>query len=249
MLNSLDGPILLHDAFGALLAFKLATMLQSIERPIVCGNKIEHGVPFFDDLDAADKTVALHALVTTMFTRESPILNENAYHSAALTALENHVKVGVEREITMRYWSKEKYGHENRLLRTLIILAFQSRHPMIPCPTVESVETSTFIKLIDRLFANIRPKSYFFMADVPEPKRTELMKRSFVPDNYFDPLEETKNMSEEDRQELQRSLLADAMNRCESMLSDWRQADLATLTADEEFNIKKQIEIVQDEPC
>jgi len=252
MINSLDGPILLRDAFGALLAYKLILMLSSIERPIVCGDKIEYGVPFFDDLEAFEKAVVLYAITTAMCNPESPVLNETAYHAAALAALENCAKTGIELEIKTKSWSKKKYGDETRTLRALTIMTFQSRFPTIPCPDVESVEISAFVKMIDRLFAEIRPRSYFYMADVPEPKRAELMKRSSVPDDYFDLLEDMKSakeMPEEDRLELQRSLLADAKNQCMSMLADWMQKERSELTVfvAGESDLEKQIEIAQGE--
>jgi len=247
MINSLDGPVLLRDAFGALLAFNLGLMLKYVERPKVCGDKVEYGVPFFDDLDVIEKAVSLHALASAMFTHESPIAIETAYHAAALTALENYVKDGIEREITMRHWSKDKYGREDKLLRLLTIIAFQSRFPLIPCPGADSIETRTFVNMINRLFAEIRPRSYFLLADVPEEKRTDLMKRSSVPDDYFDPLEDLEKKSEEDRRELQRSLLADAMNQCESMLNFWAQTDRSELVplVVEEFGLKKQADAAQ----
>ena len=89
-------------------------------------------------------------------------------------------------------------------LRALTIIAFQSRFPLIPCPDVDYIETATFLKMLNRLFAEIRPRSYFLLADVPEAKRSNHMKRSSVPDDYFDPLEDLEKMPEEDRQELQR---------------------------------------------
>ena len=250
MINSIDGPIQLRDAFGALLAYKLTTMMNYVERPIVCGEKVEYGVPFFDDLDAIEKAVVLHVITTAIYNPESPVLNETAYHAAALAALENRAKTGIELEIKTRHWSKKKYGDEPRSLRALTIMAFQSRYPTIPCPDVESVETSTFVKMIERLFAEIRPRLYFFMADVPEPKRAELMKRSSVPKDYFDSPEDMKSakeMPEEDRLELQRSLLADAKAQCMSVLTDWSQTERSELMifVAGESDMEKQIEIAQ----
>ena len=248
MINSIDGPILLRDAFGALLAYKLMIMMNYVEHPKVCGDKVEHGVPFFDDLDLLEKAVVLRDITTAMFNPDSPILNETAYHAAALAALENRAKIGVELEIKTRSWSKKKYGDETRTLRALIIMAFKSCYPTLPCPVVESAETSTFVKMIDRLFAEIRPRSYFLMADVPEPKRAELMKRSSVPEDYFDPpkdMIDAKEMSEEDRLEQQRSLHADVKAQCMSLLTDWSQTERSELMVfvAGESDMEKQIEI------
>jgi hypothetical protein len=252
MINSIDGPILLRDAFGALLAYKLTLMLNYVERPIVCGVKVEYGVPFFDDLGAFEKAAVLHAVTTAVFNPESPVLSENAYHAAALAALENLAKTNIEQEIRLRFLTQKRYGVEGGTFRALTIMAFQSRYPTLPCPGVESIETLTFGKMTDRLFAEIRPRSYFLMADVPEPKCAELMKRSSVPEDYFDSPEDIKSakvMSEEDRLELQRSLLADAKERCMSLLADWLQNERSELTAfvAGEPDVEKQIEITQAE--
>ena len=219
MINSLNGPVLLNDAFGALLSFNLALMLKYVGHPKASGSKVEYGVPFFDDLDATEKAIALHTIIVAMFDPESPLLKETAYHTATLAALENYMKEGVKREIEMRYWSENKYGKEDCILRKLTIAAFQSRYPLDQCPDAESIEAVTFTRMIDRLFADIRPQPYFLIADVPKTKRSILMKRLAAPDEYFAPLEGKEKMPENERQEQYRFLLTDAMSICESVLT------------------------------
>jgi hypothetical protein len=218
MINSLNGPVLLNDAFGALLSFNLAIMLKYVENPKVCGDKVEYGVPLFDDLDAAEKATILHRIVSSLFDSEAPVLKDNAYNAAALTALENYIKKTVEREIEMQNWSQQKFGKEDRIERTLTIAAFQSRYPHDTCPTAESSETLTFVKMIDRLFSEIRPKPHFLIADVPKTKRKILMQRLAVPNDYFAPLEGKNKIPEKDRREQCRVLLADAMHQCGGMI-------------------------------
>ena len=225
MINSLDGPVLLNDAFGALLGFNIAAMLNYIENPKVCGDEVEYGVPFFDDLRADQKAIALYKIVVGMFSPTSPILKENAHHAAAFMALENHVKKGIGTEIKTRHWSKKKYGKENRIQRALTIAAFKSRYPRSVCPDAEAVETSAFVKMIDRLFTDIRPKPYFLIADVPKAKRSTLMKRLALPDDYFEPLEGKTKMSEKDRIEQRQVLLGNTRIECIAVLNHWIQSD------------------------
>ena len=226
MINSLNGPVLLNDAFGALLAFHLACMLRYVERPRVCGSNIEYGVPFFDDLDATEKAIALHTVTVAMFDSESPLLKETAYHAATLAALENFIKAGVKREIEMRHWSKKKYGKEDRFSRTQTIAAFHSRYPLDQCPDAESIDVRCFVQMIDRLMADIRIQPYFLMAGIPKTKRSVLMKRLDVPDDYFAPLDGMKKMPEKERMKQCRFRIVDAMRLCESVLTtDYRPTE------------------------
>ena len=231
MIHSLHGPVLLNDAFGALLAYKLAIMLKYVARPKVCGDKVEFGIPFYDDLDATEKAITLHRIITGMFDPESPVLKENAYHAAALAALENGLKESIELEINMRGWFEEKYGKEDRIVRALIISAFQTRYPHDRCSFVESTDTLIFLQMIDRLFSEIRLKPYFLIADVPKTKRKILMERLAVPDDYFAPLEGKNKMPEKDRKERCRVLLLDAMDICLSTTHHWLKTDRTSAAA------------------
>jgi hypothetical protein len=231
MINSLDGPVLLNDAFGALLSYNLSLMLNYVEKPKVCGDKVEYGIPFFDDLDAIEKAVSLHGIAVSMFDSKSPILKETAYHVATFAALENHMKAFITTEIDTRHWSKKKYGEESCILRALIIAAFKSRYPRVVCLAVGSTEAAAFAKMIGRLMVDIKPQPYFLMADVSSTKRNHLMKRLAIPSDYFAPLNIGKTVSKKDKQEKCQTLLADARSKCLSMLTHWLQTDRTPLAA------------------
>jgi len=231
MIHSLHGPVLLDDAFGALLSFYLTLMLQYVERPIVCGSKIEYGIPFFDDLDATEKAIVLHRITYGMFDPESSLLGENAYHAAALAALENFAKTTIDTEIQTRFWSAKKYGKEDRGNRALIISAFQTRYPYDRCPSVESTDTLIFVQMIDRLFSEIRPKPYFLMADVPKTKRKILMERLAIPDDYFAPLEGKDRIPDKERMIHCKILLAGAISQCEAVLNHWLKTNRTSTAA------------------
>jgi len=185
MINSRNGPALLNEAFGALLAFNLGIMLKYAERPKVCGDKVVYNVPFYDDLDTTEKAITLHRIVSGLFDPDAPVLNETAYHASALAALENCVKDNIELEIDMQGWSLNKYGKEGRIERAMTISAFQTLCPYDRCPCVDSSDMTTFMKMIDRLFAEIRPRPYFLIAEVPKAKRKILMQRLAVPRRLF----------------------------------------------------------------
>ena len=221
MIQSQNGPVLLNDAFGALLSFNLAIMLKYVEHLKVCGDKVEYDIPFYDDLDATEKAITLHQIVSCLFDPEAPILEETAFHAAALAALENCIKNTVELEIDMNGWFWNKYGREDRIVRAMTISAFQTLYPYAGCPCVDSSDTAAFMKMIDRLFTEIRPRPYFLMAEVPKTKRKILMQRLAVPDDYFAPRKGKNKISEKEKWELCRVLLADAMIRCQSMINGY----------------------------
>jgi hypothetical protein len=219
MIQSLDGPVLMNNAFGTLLSFNLSLMLKRVENPKICGEKAEYGVPFFDDLDGIEKATLLHSVIVALFDPQAPLLKESAYHAATLIALENYVKKNVSLEINMQDWFKKKYGEEMHCLRELTVAAFQSRYPNDCCPQVESTDTVVFVKMIDRLFADIRPKPYFF-ADVPKTKRKDLIRRLALPNDYFVPLGRRKNIPEKDKKEQCRILLSESMDVCRTQFGN-----------------------------
>ncbi len=227
MTPSHRSPVFRDDAFGTLAAFPLTMMLHYVEHPIRCGDKVEYGIPFFDDLDAAAKTVTLHQLAVCLCDLETEMFPENVYTASALAALENFTKETVAHEVEMREWSRKKYGEENQQVRKSIVAAYRSRYPHDAVPEMETNNPLSFVNAVDRLFSEMRPKPYYWLADTPPSKRKELMERLAVPADYFEPFFGKDKMTEKEREEHCRLLLAEAISMCESLLKRNIQTEIA----------------------
>ncbi len=102
---------------------------------------------------------------------------------------------------------------------TGLIAAYQGRFPKDESPEMERSDPATFAEAVDRLFAAIRPKPYFWLASTPLPERKELMERLAVPADYFEPLFDESEMAEESCP----AMLDEAVERCENMMKRFIQ--------------------------
>lgn len=187
MIRTLDGDQILQGEFGTLLAVNVATMLYRIEK-LPRGNKnVEFGVPFFDDLDFYPKIIAFHDVAVSLFERKMPPLPANAFYDSTLTAICRDICDSVESEIKMKHWSRNKFGEENRFFRMLVRDAFRTRYPNHALNVVfDWDDTTLFAMMSKRLIGEIMPEQYFLLADVEMKKRTTLMQRLGIPDDYFE---------------------------------------------------------------
>lgn len=187
MIRTLDGDQILQNEFGTLLAIGVTTMSYRLEK-LPRGNKnVEYGVPFFDDLHFYPKIIAFHDVTVSMFERKMLPLPVNAFYASALTAICLNICDSVQSEIETKHWSRNKFGEENRFFRMLVRDAFRARYPNHPLNMAfDWNDTVLFALMTKRLIGEIMPEQHFLMADVEKEKRTALMQRLGIPDDYFE---------------------------------------------------------------
>ncbi len=216
MIQPQNKAIRLFHSFRMLLGFHLVMMLSYAAKQARGQRKAEYGIPFFDDLDSATKIAVLHELAQRL-NDENDFVAENVTIASALAALENFVQDSVRQEMETRMWSREKFGEETTAIRELVIAAYQSRFPKDECPDVQTSNAAVFASAACRLFSEIRPKPYYWLADTELPKRKELMERLNIPNDYFEPFGGKSEMTEEQCQ----SMLHAAIELCEDMMKQY----------------------------
>lgn len=187
MIKTLDGDQILQGEFGTLLAVNVATMMYRLEKLPRGNRNVEYGVPFFDDLDFYPKIIAFHDVAVSLFERKMPPLPVNAFYDSTLTAICRDICDSVKSEIEMKHWSRNKFGEEDRLLRMLVRDAFRARYPNHALNVIfDWNDTTLFAMMAKRLIGEIMPEQHFLLADVEMEKRTTLMQRLGIPDDYFE---------------------------------------------------------------
>ena len=231
MINTLDGPKVLSGAFGAMYARSILTMLRNIEHPKVVGEKIEYGVPYFDDMDADQKAILLYDVTRAFFT-ESNCLAKNASYAATIDAICCNFTQMVALEIEMRFWTQKKYGKDACNLRASLLAAFHEQYPNHPMTLdVLSDDTETFTKMSKRLSNEIVLDKNYLLAYAELKQGDSLTERMQIPTSYFDVISETQQIDRTD-------LINDANQLCMKAYTDWLSNDTGPYASEIKNGIK-----------